>query len=289
MERLFRASCPRTPVSPENRSHGHFWPATGRFRPPRYPLCRGADVLEGFSVPAGVNYPERSEERARPCAVDSPGPPGSSPVERAGRKEPREPAVQPGLAPVTRAAEPVEVLQGERPPERLGSHRPGDVDGEPVVELRGRTAAALAHRDLDAEWLLSGCDAVGRKAVVVPGEVYGGGVLVAPATDAADRRLAPARGPCYQSPGMRRRVSPVVQHQSPETSPSHPVPHALHAVIPPVRPAALSPTSRSPIRPGRCVRSGCPRRPGPRRSPSRVLRSRRRLSGLVVPSPSATP
>ena len=119
------------------------------------PLCRGADVLDGFSVLAGVNYPERSEEHVRPCAVESPGPPGSSPVERAVRKEPREPAVQPGLATVAGAAEPVEVLQGERPSERLGSHRPGDVDCEPVVELRGRPAAALAHRDLDAEWLLS--------------------------------------------------------------------------------------------------------------------------------------
>ena len=167
---------------------------------------------------AGVNYPERAEERTRPGAVESPGPPGSSPVERAGRKEPRQPAVQPGLAPVAGAAEPLQVLQGERSPERLRSHRPCDVDGKPVVELRGGTVAALAHRDLDAEWLLSGCDAVCRKAVVVPGEVYGGGVLVAPATDAADRRLAPARGPCYKSPGMRRGVSPVVQHQSPETS-----------------------------------------------------------------------
>ena len=68
----------------------------------------------------------------------------------------------------------------------------------------------------------------------MPGEVYGGGVLVAPATDTANRRLAPARGPRYESPGMRRRMTPVVQHQSPETSPSHPVPHALHAVIPPL-------------------------------------------------------
>ena len=240
VERLFRASPPRTPVSPENRSHVPLLARHGPFPTASYPLCRGADVLEGFTCIAGVNHPERAEEHVRPCAVDSPGPPGSPPVERAGRKEPRQPAVQPGLAPVARAAEPVEVLQGERPPERLRSHRPGDVDREPVVELRGGTAAALAHRDLDAEGLLSGCDAVGRKAVVVPGEVYGGRVLVAPATDAADRRLAPARGPCYQSPGMRRGVSSVVLHQPPETSPSHPVSHTLHAVIPPVRPAALS-------------------------------------------------
>ena len=186
-------------------------------------------------LPAST-IPRRSEEHAHPCAVESPGPPGTSPVERAGREEPRQPAVQPGLAPVTRAAEPVEVLQRERSPERLGSHRPGDVDREPVVELRGGTTTALAHRDLDAERLLSGCDTVCRKAVVVPCEVYGGGVLVTLATDAADRRLSPARGPCYESPGMRRRMSTVVQHQPPETLPSHPVAHALHAVIPPVEP-----------------------------------------------------
>ena len=173
-------------MSPENRSHGHFWPATGRFRPPGTPYAAVRTSSRGSACSAGVNYPERSEEHARPGAVDSPGPPGSSPVQRAGRKEPRQPAVQPGLAAVTRAAEPVQVLQGERPPERLRSHRPGDIDREPVVELRGRTATALAHRDLDAEWLLSGCDTVGRKAVVVPGEVYGGGVLVAPAADAEE-------------------------------------------------------------------------------------------------------
>ena len=135
------------------------------------------------------------------------------------RRAPRQPAVQPRLATVTGAAEPVQVLQRERPSERLRSHRPCDVDREPVVELRGRTSASLAHRDLDAEWLLSGCDAVGCEAVVVPGEVYCGGVLVAPATDAADRRLAPARGPGNKSPGMCRRMSSVVQHQSPEPSP----------------------------------------------------------------------
>ena len=47
-------------MSPGNRSHGHFWPATGRFRPPGHPLCRGADVPEGYRVLAGVNYPERN-------------------------------------------------------------------------------------------------------------------------------------------------------------------------------------------------------------------------------------
>ena len=90
---------------------------------------------------AGVNYPERSEEHARPCAVESPGLPGTSPVQRAGRKEPRQPTVLPGLAPVARAAEPVKVLQRERPPECLGSQGACDVDGEPVVELRGGTAS----------------------------------------------------------------------------------------------------------------------------------------------------
>ena len=127
----------------------------GPFLTVRHPLCCGADVLEGFSVPAGVNYPERSEEHVRPCTVESPGPSGSSPVERAVREEPGECSVHPGLAPVAGVAEPVQVLQCERPPERLGSHRPCDIDGQPVVELRGMTVTALAHRDLDAEWLLS--------------------------------------------------------------------------------------------------------------------------------------
>ena len=95
--------------------------------------------------------------------------------------------------------------------------------------------ASLAHRDLDAEGLLSGCDTVGCKAVVVPGEMYGGGVLVAPATDAIDRPLPPAPDPSDESPGMRRRMSPVVQHQSPEPTTSHPVPQ-------PGQPYAKAPT-----------------------------------------------
>ena len=100
VERLFRASPPRTPVSPENRSQCHCWPATGHIRLPPTPSCCGADVLEGDHVIAGVGQAERAEEHVCPCAVDSPGPPGSPPVQRAGGKEPRQPAVQPGLAPV---------------------------------------------------------------------------------------------------------------------------------------------------------------------------------------------
>ena len=63
-------------MSPGKRSHDH---TSG---PPRavsdrpVPLCRGADVLEGFSVLAGVNYPQRAEEHARPGAVDSASGPG---------------------------------------------------------------------------------------------------------------------------------------------------------------------------------------------------------------------
>ena len=51
-------------MSPGNRSHGHTSGPHGVFPTVRHPLCRGADVLEGFSVPAGANYPERSEDRA---------------------------------------------------------------------------------------------------------------------------------------------------------------------------------------------------------------------------------
>ena len=58
----------------------------GPYLTARHPLCRCADVPEGHRVLAGVNYPERSEERARPGAVESPGTPGSSPVERADRR-----------------------------------------------------------------------------------------------------------------------------------------------------------------------------------------------------------
>ena len=39
------------PVSPENRSHVPLLGRHGLFPTARYPLCRGADVLEGFSVP----------------------------------------------------------------------------------------------------------------------------------------------------------------------------------------------------------------------------------------------
>ena len=85
-------------MSPENRSHVPLLARHGPYLTARHPLCRGADVLDGCRVLAGVNYPERSKEHARPGAVDSPGPPGSSPVERAVRKEPREPAVQPGIS-----------------------------------------------------------------------------------------------------------------------------------------------------------------------------------------------
>ena len=83
-------------------------------------------------VLAGVNHSQRREEHARPGADESPGPPGSSPVQRAGRKEPREPAVQPCLAPVIRAVEPQEVLQCERP----RSQPSGDILGEAVGYLR---------------------------------------------------------------------------------------------------------------------------------------------------------
>ena len=253
------------------------------------PLCRGADVPVSSCTVAGVGHAHRSEEHVSPGAVQSPDPQCPSPVQRAGREEPRESAVQPGLAPVTRAAEKLKVLQCERPPERLGSHRPGDIDGEPVVQLVGGSTAALAHRHLYAGGLLSGCDAVGGQAVVVPGEVYRGCVLSAPATYTADRLLPPARDPGDKSSGVRRWMLTMVHHQSPETSPPHPAAHVLHAVIPPVDPAALSPALLSPIRPGLCVRSGCQLKRGLRRSPSREPRSRRRWSGLVVPSPSATP
>ena len=60
VERLFMASCPRTPVSPENRSHGHFWPATGRFRPSGTPYAavrtssRGSACLPASTILRGA-------------------------------------------------------------------------------------------------------------------------------------------------------------------------------------------------------------------------------------------
>ena len=67
MDRLFRGlPTPRIPASPGNRSHGHSGPPRAISARPA-PLCRGADDLEGFSVLAGVNYPEWSKERARPA------------------------------------------------------------------------------------------------------------------------------------------------------------------------------------------------------------------------------
>ena len=104
MERLFQGLLPQDTCESWQSQPRPLLARHGSYLIARYPLCRGADVLEGFSVLAGVNYPERSEECARPGAVESPGPPGSSPVERAVRKEPRQPAVQPRLAAVTRAA-----------------------------------------------------------------------------------------------------------------------------------------------------------------------------------------
>ena len=83
---------------------------------------------------AGVTEAERGKKHTGPRAIDPQGLAGSPPVHRARRQEARQPPVQPGLAPVTRAAEPLQVLQCERPSEGLGLKRPGDVDREPVVQ-----------------------------------------------------------------------------------------------------------------------------------------------------------
>ena len=53
----------------------------GPYLTARYPLCRGADGPDRYCVLAGVNYPERTEKHTGPGAVESPGPPGSSPVQ----------------------------------------------------------------------------------------------------------------------------------------------------------------------------------------------------------------
>ena len=274
-------------MSPGKRSPARPWAAMGYSRPHPCPLCRGADVPVSSCAVAVVHHAHRSEEHSQPRlgSISGHSAPFASPSEQAA-EEPREPAVHPGLAPVTRAAQPncrfssVNALLSAS-----GPHRPGDVDGEPVVQLVGGSTAALAHRHLDSGGLLSGCDPVGGQAVVVPCEMNRRGVPAAPAAASPDRLLPPARGPGDQSPGMRRRVSTVVHHQSPETSPPHPAAHALHAVIPPVDPAALSPALLSPIRPGICVRSDCHLKRGQRRSPWRVRQSRRRWWGLIVSSP----
>ena len=61
IERLFQGLLsPRTPVSPGNRSHGDFWPATGCFRPPGTPYAavrtssRGSACLPASTNPRGA-------------------------------------------------------------------------------------------------------------------------------------------------------------------------------------------------------------------------------------------
>ena len=110
----------------------------------------------------------------------------------------------------------------------LRSQRPGHVNRQPVVQLGSRTAAALAHRDLNARLLAAGHQ-VGVQAVPVPRQLYAGGVGVAPAADAADRGITPVRRSPDESPGMRRGVTPVVKDQPPEASPAHRVVHLIHA------------------------------------------------------------
>ena len=196
-------------MSPGKRSPARPWVATGCFRThPVPPMprcgCPGEQLRCRRRPPCPSELGTRQPRHGSISRALS----AHSPVHPAGREEPRKPAVHPGLATVTRAAEKLKVLQRERPPERLGSHRPGDVDSEPVVQLVGRPAAALAHRDLlYAGGLLSGCDAIGGQAVVVPCEMNRRGVLAAPSADSPDRSLPPARGPGDQPPGVRRRVS----------------------------------------------------------------------------------
>ena len=81
MERLFQGLLPQDTCESWKSQPRPLLARHGPFPTARHPLCCGADVLEGFSVPAGVSYPERSEEHARPCTVDSPGSPGTSPVQ----------------------------------------------------------------------------------------------------------------------------------------------------------------------------------------------------------------
>ena len=188
---------------------------------------------------------------------------------------------------MTLATEPAQVLLDERPSQSLGSQCPRDIDRQPVVQLVGRSVADLTHRHLQLPGLLTGRHPVGVDTVRVPGQVDRRGPVAAPAASAADRRIVPCDRPQHQSPGVPRRMPPVMYRQSPKTSPAHNVPHSLHAVTPSgsswylVRPTRIAPTQ-----PGRRVRSDCRPTPGPRRSPSRVLRSTRRWSGSESPSPS---
>ena len=60
VERLFRASCPKIPVSPGKRSPARFWPATGCFRPPGTPYAavrtssRGTACSPASIIPSGA-------------------------------------------------------------------------------------------------------------------------------------------------------------------------------------------------------------------------------------------
>ena len=78
----------------------------------------------------------------------------------------------------------------------------GHVVGDAVVQLLGGTGAHLAHRELDPRRLLARGHPVGVEAVLVPGQVNAGRVLVTPAASAADWGFTPACGPQDQSAGM---------------------------------------------------------------------------------------
>ena len=58
-------------MSPGNRSHGHFWPATGRFRPPGTPYAAVRTSSRGSACLPASTILEWSKEHARPGAVGS--------------------------------------------------------------------------------------------------------------------------------------------------------------------------------------------------------------------------
>lgn len=99
-----------------------------------------------------------------------------------------------------------------------------------MVQLLSETCTHPAHRELDPRGLPAGGNPVGVE-VVVPGQLNADSIIVAPAATAANWRLAPECGPESQYAVMHLRVTPVMQHESPEAASGYDVGHAVHIWI----------------------------------------------------------
>ena len=135
------------------------------------PLCCSAHT---FKPESAGSHAEWHQERSGLGIVETPDVLCRALVQVADREVPYKPAIQPCLATVTLSADPAQVLQGECPPERRLSQRPGDVDVRPMVLPGRRSTVALTHREVHPIWLLPGGHPVGSQTVGMPSQVYRG-------------------------------------------------------------------------------------------------------------------